>query len=359
MMKVLHISYSYDFKDGGITTVVEQLVREQRKTQIKVEWLASNIFLNPFKTRKLFKEILKINPTIVHLHGLWRVHTRITNYLLRANIPYVITPHGMLDKWALNQSQLKKLISWYLWEKKALYNSAFIQVLSSGELEAIKKINSEWKCHLISNGIVMPVKKDLKLNEYPKSWENKIPKDTNVLLFLGRFHEKKGINELIKAWEVVSQYSYSKNWWICFVGSGNLKILKNIDASSEKKRIFVSKPVFDLEKEKVFRNSSAFILSSFSEGLPMAVLEAMSYCIPCLISENCNLPETINIGAAIKTNPSVNEIIKSLKYLFKMNEKEKKRISELAYNYVYFNHDWANLTSKLNDLYRSVCEDIL
>ena len=67
----------------------------------------------------------------------------------------------------------------------------------------------------------------------------------------------------------------------------------------------------------------------------------------------------LDIGAAIKTNPSVNEIIKSLKYLIKMNDKEKKNISELAYNYVSLNHNWSILTSKLNDLYRSVCEDIL
>ena len=85
----------------------------------------------------------------------------------------------------------------------------------------------------------------------------------------------------------------------------------------------------------------------------------MSYGIPCLISENCNLPETINIGAAIKTNPSVDEIIKSLKLLIKMKDKEKKKISKLAYNYVSLNHNWFKLTSQLNDLYRSVCEDIL
>ena len=91
----------------------------------------------------------------------------------------------------------------------------------------------------------------------------------------------------------------------------------------------------------------------------MAVLEAMSYGIPCLISENCNLPETLNIGAAIRTNPSVNEIIKSLNYLIKMNDEEKKKISKLAYKYVSLNHNWAKLTSQLNDLYRSVCEDIL
>ena len=357
-MKVLHISYSYDFTDGGITTVVEQLIREQKKTKIKVEWLASNLFSYPFKRRKLIKEILKINPEIVHIHGLWRVQTRIARDLLKARIPYVITPHGMLDKWALNQSPLKKIISWYLWEKNALDNSSFIQVLSSGELEAIKKINNVWKCHLISNGIFIPKRKDFKSKEYPKSWVNKIPTNANVLLFLGRFHKKKGINELIKAWEVISQYSYSKNWWICFVGSGNLKILKKFDTPSENKRIIVSKPVFDAEKEKVFSNSSAFILSSFSEGLPMAALEAMSYGIPCLISENCNLTEPLSIGAAIKTNPSVNEIIKSLKYLIKMNYEDKQEMSKLAYDYLSRNHDWSKLTRQLNDLYRSVCEDI-
>ena len=166
-MKVLHISYSYDFKDGGITTVVEQLIKEQKKiNKIKVEWLASNLFQRPFKRRKLIEEIFRINPEIVHLHGLWRVHTRITNELLKAGIKYVITPHGMLDKWALNQSQVKKIISWYLWEKKALHNSSFIQVLSSGELEAIKKINSAWKYHLITNGIVMPLNKDLNLFKF-------------------------------------------------------------------------------------------------------------------------------------------------------------------------------------------------
>ena len=31
---------------------------------------------------------------------------------------------------------------------------------------------------------------------------------------------------LIKAWEIVNKLESSKNWWLCFVGAGNLKILK-------------------------------------------------------------------------------------------------------------------------------------
>ena len=48
-------------------------------------------------------------------------------------------------------------------KKKALQNSSFIQILSSGELEDVKKINSAWKCHLISNGIFLPEMKDFNL----------------------------------------------------------------------------------------------------------------------------------------------------------------------------------------------------
>ena len=41
-----------------------------------------------------------------------------------------------------------------------------------------------------------------------------------------------------------------------------------------------------------------------------------------------------------------------------MNNKEKKKISKLAYDYVSINHNWSKITSQLNSLYRSGCIDI-
>ena len=357
-MKVLHISYSYDFRDGCITTAVEQLIREQKKTKIKVEWLASNLFVYPFKRRKLIKEILKINPTIVHLHGLWRIHTRVTNEFVEKGIPYVIAPHGMLDKWALSQSALKKNLSWILWEKNAFDNCACVQALCESELEAIRKINSSWKTCKITNGITLQDKEDFELIERPKYWQEKMPNDAKVLLFFGRFHKKKGINQLIKAWQIVTKLKCSENWWLCFVGSGDLNILKNKNSFNLNKRILVSEPAFDIEKEKIFKNSTAFILASFSEGLPMATLEAMSYGVPCLISENCNLSQAIKMGAALETNPSVDKIVESLKILFKMSNKERRKISQLAYKYVSENHNWEKITYQIKDLYQSISKDI-
>tara|TARA_B100000212_G_scaffold340008_1_gene319613 strand:- start:528 stop:1601 length:1074 start_codon:yes stop_codon:yes gene_type:complete len=357
-MKILHISFSHDFTDGGITTVIKQIIKAQKEANLSVEWVASNNYRGYLKNKELLQKICEINPSLIHLHGLWRIHTRITQNFVKNSIPYVITPHGMLDNWALRQSIIKKKLSWSFWEKHAFDNCSFIQALCDSELNTIRKINSSWKVYKISNGIVLPDKENIISKENPIIWKEKIPKNAKVLLFIGRFHKKKGINQLIKAWEIIIKDKISQNWWICFVGSGELNILNKKNFNYYSKRIIVSKPVFDLEKEKVFKNSSAFILPSFSEGLPMAPLEAMSYQIPCLISKNCNLPEALKIGAAIETNPSIEEIVSSLKKLFKMNILERRKMTDLAYNYLSENHNWNKLTNEIKVLYGSICKQI-
>ena len=356
-MKIVHISYSYDFTDGGITTVVKQIINEQKKVDLNVDWFASNQFTKPLKLKQFLNKIYKSNPSVIHLHGLWRLHTRITNNFIQRGIPYVITPHGMLDKWALKQSSLKKQLSWKLWEKKALDNCSFIQALCDSELNSIKKINPSWKTYKITNGINLPNKESLFPEKRPKRWEDNIPEDAEILLFMGRFHKKKGINELVKAWDKVSCLECSKKWWLCFVGAGDLEIFKNKNFHNLHKRIIISQPAFDSEKEEILRNASAFVLSSFSEGLPMAVLEAMSYGMPCLISDNCNLPDALERGAAIQTNPSINEITIALKTLFKMDIQERRIMSQIAYRYICENHSWKNLTSEIRDLYLSISKD--
>ena len=59
-------------------------------------------------------------------------------------------------------------------------------------------------------------------------------------------------------------------------------------------------PAFGEEKEALLRSADAFILPSFSEGLPMSVLEAWSYGLPVLMTPECNLPEGFANHAALE-----------------------------------------------------------
>jgi glycosyltransferase involved in cell wall biosynthesis len=64
-------------------------------------------------------------------------------------------------------------------------------------------------------------------------------------------------------------------------------------------------PQFGEGKAACYRDCDAFILPSFSEGLPMVVLEAWAYSKPVLMTPECNLPEGFFTDAAfrIETNP--------------------------------------------------------
>ena len=53
-MKILHISFSYDFTDGGITTVVKEIIKEQEKANLSAEWLASNYYISNIASKVAF-----------------------------------------------------------------------------------------------------------------------------------------------------------------------------------------------------------------------------------------------------------------------------------------------------------------
>jgi poly(glycerol-phosphate) alpha-glucosyltransferase len=63
-------------------------------------------------------------------------------------------------------------------------------------------------------------------------------------------------------------------------------------------------PAFLGEKEVLLRSAEAFILPSFSEGLPISVLEAWSYGLPVVMTQECNLPEGFACSAALEIRNS-------------------------------------------------------
>ena len=75
-----------------------------------------NIFLPGFINKfpfsiNYFKKILKIKPDIIDIQGLWSsssVFNLLNHFIFKT--PYVVTPRGMLERWALNQSFIKKKI---------------------------------------------------------------------------------------------------------------------------------------------------------------------------------------------------------------------------------------------------------
>ncbi len=353
IIDILHLSHAFDIKDGGISTSVNQLVSAQKSIELKVSWATGSSFPPLQRDKHLINKVIKLDPKILHLHGLWRSHTRIASQLSQKGLPYIIAPHGMVDAWSLSQSKFRKKLGWRIWEKRAFNAAECIHALCPAEADAIRKLIPGKPIALIPNGVEIPSVGNNKMNlKLPKDWDNKIPKDASILLYLGRFHKKKGIYQLIEAWKEVANLSSGKKWWLCFVGYGpDEENMQTKIKESDIPRCLICGPAFNKEKSDILKASTSFVLPSFSEGLPIAALEAMAYGLPCLLSSSCNLPEAYEKGAAISAEPDSQNIAESLKKLFLLPSPQLKSMGEAGIKLVSCNYNWKTIGEQTEHLY--------
>ena len=297
---------------------------------------------------RLKRQVLSASYDLVHLHGLW-MYPQLLSFKWQSKFkrPVVISPHGMLDPWALRNSSWKKKIIGYLFVNKSLKKANCIHALCYSEYESIRNFGLRNPVAIIPNGVNLPQKIE-------KKYRNKNIKN---LLYLGRIHPKKGLKLLIEALDILKSknHSFLNQWQLKIVGwdeGGHTAQLKtlcekyNLDSHVE----FLG-PLFEAKKEDVLRDADAFILPSYSEGLPMSVLEAWSYQLPVLMTKECNLPEGFEAQAAIKLELDPSSIAGQLAYLNNLNKEQLEEMSNKGYNLVSSHFTWGCIAQQMEQTY--------
>jgi glycosyltransferase involved in cell wall biosynthesis len=368
-MKIHIINLFLSRNGGGIFTVVNELYNSKifKKTVFKdnlyfwgyndkyseIDTKELNGISRTFKkTNKFlfslkFKRELKANiseNSIIHLHSLWMYPSVL---LLNLNkTKKVISTHGMLDAWALNNSKTKKRISLFLFERKNLNSADCIHALCKQEYNDIRKIAPKVPIAIIPNGINLPIESAIN------------PERNKTLLFLGRVHPKKGLENLIDAWFQLN----NNEWKLIIVGPDENdykeKIKQKIILLNLEGSISLLDSKYGVEKDELFRTVSAFILPSFSEGLPMVILEAWSYKVPVIMTKECNLEIGFEKNAAIEINTSIDSIKLGIEKVINLSEDQLVEIGQAGYDLVKNNYTWDEVGIKMNLVYKWVNKEI-
>lgn len=116
-----------------------------------------------------------------------------------------------------------------------------------------------------------------------------------VILTLGRLGQGKGTYDLLKAIpEVLEKYPAAEFW---LGGDGDIEKIRLLLKSAHwGQSVKLLGWVTGKEKEKILKRSSVFVLPSYCEGLPMALLEAMAYGIPVISTPVGGIPEAVLEG---------------------------------------------------------------
>jgi glycosyltransferase involved in cell wall biosynthesis len=346
-MRLAHLTRVWGSADGGVAVAVEQLLAAQAALPLApaLRWST------PAASGGLAADLRAFGPDLLHVHGLWRAPNRLASRLQR-QLPVVLAPHGMLDPWAFAQHHRRKTLLWWAYERRSLQRAAALHALCRAEVQALRSLGLTAPIALIPNGVALPNRSGEVQASLPlPCWAETIPAGEPVLLFLGRFHHKKGIQPLLQAWQSVATEAARAGWWLALVGYGdNGQLQHQLDAHPVPRTVACG-PVFGDDKQAVLAAASAFVLPSYSEGLPMAALEAMAHQLPCLLSKACNLHEAFRAGAALPAELNSVALVASLRQLFALSPNDRAAMGAAGQALMQKRFSWTVVAEQTRQLY--------
>jgi glycosyltransferase involved in cell wall biosynthesis len=290
---------------------------------------------------------------LLHVHGLW-LYPSLASWRLsrRTGRPCLISPHGMLDPWALRQSRWKKRLAGWLYETPHLRQAACLHALCAAEARAFRAYGLRNPICIVPNGVDVPAPGPGGPPPWAGHWGGECP----VLLFLGRLHPKKGLPNLLEAWRRLRQTDRPTAWRLAILGPDQQGHAAELDrlilAAGLQQEVHLFGPAWGAARDAALRAAAAFVLPSFSEGLPLAVLEAWAYGLPVLMTPACNLPEGFAAGAALSADPTPDSLAAGLADLFRLPEAARREMGMCGRRLVERDFSWPTVAAQLLEVYR-------
>jgi glycosyltransferase involved in cell wall biosynthesis len=297
-----------------------------------------HLFVHTKNIKKIIK-LIKANDLFV-FHSYYIIEFLFIGILIKFfKKKYVIVPRGALNKSAQKIKPLKKIIGNLIFNVFLKFSHA-IQYLTYNEKD--NSINKSKKSVVIPNGIQLK-------NETVTNHNN----DKIFFTYIGRLDVwHKGLDLLIESFDQVSKENISGN-------AIELNLYGNFVRDSEEKikylvkeasNIYVHSAVFNKVKEDILLKSNFFIQTSRFEGLPMGVLEALSYGLPCILTEGTNFSNEVRDYSAgyncqNSTRSIKNAIFESINENNYMQKSKNAKILASSFN-------WSKISQKSFNLYK-------
>ena len=290
-IKVVQFGPSLDVR-GGITTV-EQHICDYLAPYVSIRHVATMDQGSKFgraivyarAVRELSRILASIDPCIVHIHFASRGSTLrkmiLADMVTRAGRPLVLHAHGGYFE------QFHRRLPGVL-------RRTVDGILQRANL--VIALSSRWRDFYVNECEVSPSHVTVLPN--PVRWTPDLPnragRTTVQFLFLGRMCQKKGAYDLVNAFAALPDAVRARAR-LTLAGDGDLEAIRKL-AEPFGEQVRVLSWVDSSERERLLAQSDVFVLPSYHEGVPMALLEAMASGLPAIVTPVGGIPDVLRHG---------------------------------------------------------------
>ncbi|MHC1724382.1 MAG: glycosyltransferase family 4 protein [Aminipila sp.] len=279
---------------GGITSVISQLLNYDWKTEgVDMKFIPTYIETNAVKKLvyfgisyiTIFAFILIYNPDVLHIHMSYK-----GSFHRKYMIHKLCKAFGKRDAIHLHGSEFKKFYDEANNKKKSkirklLRECDIMIVLGKEWNKTIKEIEPKTKTIVSFNTVKIP--------SQTVQWNN----ECTTVLFLGVLIKRKGVSDLLNAIHLLENEGFFNNRKYNFIIAGSGPEEQNLKLECHKlnldELVTFSGWVDGNTKEKLIKESQLLVLPSYNEGLPIAVLEALSYGMPVISTKVGSINEAV------------------------------------------------------------------
>lgn len=293
-MVILHIACIDNDKTIGVCVSVRQHVLAQGRLAETAIYNTCGIALDDMPRQVPHEGRFELSrlpapfdrPDLAVFHECYRpAYLAIASELRRNGVPYVIIPHGELRKEAQRKKRLKKTAANILLFNRFINGAAALQCLSEDEEKTTRFGRRKF---VGTNGVELPatVKSDFR-------------SEGARFLYIGRYEWRvKGLDLLFDAIGSEARFLrengcrftlYGPDWNGRFAAVCTMVQDRGIGDLVE-----LHHEILGEEKTAALLDADVFIQTSRHEGMPMGILEAMSYGLPCLVTEGTSLGKTVD-----------------------------------------------------------------
>ena len=292
------------------------------------------------------------NFDIIHLHNVRTFpNVIIHHYAKKYDIPYVVQARGSLLTF-FHKGWQKRIFD-VIWGHGILEDASKFIALTPIEAAQYRTVGiNEDQIEIIPNGIDLS-----EFNNLPAKGEFRrkhgLGDNQRIILFVGRIHQAKGLDLLVRAFAEISKLMENTKLVIVGPDDGYLPSLKKLIADLA----ISNEPLFTgylggEDKLEAYVDAEVLVLPSNYEIFGNVVLEACACGTPVVVTDHCGIADAVD-GQAGLVVPYDQEVLGKALLEILSDEKKRQELGERAKSLVRQQFDWLKVAEQIEHTYAS------